>query len=197
MKEINQLLLDYYNSKQYPRKFGRYSVSDIYKIKKKELTPGNFFSLNKLDMKGLKNIWRGIGLEDKLTNDFREVGIKQERTEDDKQIKIEYKLTDEITLVMKPDFVLDNFVIETKCPNKIYDKVPPWYEYQCEAQYRMLNKDVYLTLINIYDNEYPLLLPIKYEPKEKKWEEIKSIITKFHELLKQQTQNEQDTTINN
>ena len=182
--DINDKLLAYYNSKQYSRTLGRYSASDVYKIKKGYLNSKNFFKIEQLDMKGLKNIWRGIGLEDKLLKDFYEMGIPMERNEQGGQIKIEYKINDEITLVMKPDFVLEKFVLETKSPNKIYDEIPPWYKYQCEIQYRLLNKPVYLTIINIYDNDDPLLIPIKYEPNEELWQEIQSLIVKFHERLK-------------
>jgi hypothetical protein len=112
------------------------------------------------------------------------MGIKQERSENGGQIKIEHKINDEITLVMKPDFVLEKFILETKSPNKLYDEIPPWYKYQCEIQYRLLNKPVYLTIINIYDNDKPLLIPIKYFPSDKMWEEIQELIIKFHNKLK-------------
>jgi hypothetical protein len=77
--DINDKLLSHYNSKQYKRTFGRYSASDIYKIKKGYLTTKNFFDIEQLDMKGLKNIWRGIGLEDKLLKDFTDMEIPMER----------------------------------------------------------------------------------------------------------------------
>ena len=66
--------------------------------------------------------------------------------------------------------------------NKIKDTVPPWYQDQLECQYRMLKEylkaepKIYLTIINIYQNDYPLLLHIPYKPSDVRWKNILKII---------------------
>jgi hypothetical protein len=182
INELNQKLLEKYNQHK-ERVLGRYNATDIYKIKKGELRPDNFFEDKPIDMNGLKNLFRGYAYENQLLKEFIEMGIEQERNGDD-QLKIEYKINDEITLVMKPDFVLPKVVLETKAPNKLKDKIPPWYLDQCEVQYRLLNKKIIMTLINTAENEYPLLLGIEYVPSEERWKNIQNVLIDFHNKLK-------------
>lgn len=193
---LNELALKQFNQHR-ERKIGRYSATDIYKIRRKDLTPENFFDDNEVDHQGLKNIFRGLALEDALLKLFDDLKIEQVRN-GEQQLKLVWDVEKDcpatketkIELVMKPDFVFKNdkgeyIVLETKCPNKIKDTVPPWYQDQLECQYRMLKEylkaepKVYLTIINIYQNDYPLLLHIPYKPSEVRWKNILNIIKKF------------------
>lgn len=205
IEDLNQAILKEYN-KSRPRVLGRYSTTDISKMLKKStdkfqgLMPEDFFKPKTMDMKGVKNIFRGYAYESQLLKEFDKIGLKQERNGDD-QLKIEYDVLKEriitkeeleskdykppeIVLVMKPDFVLENVVLETKAPNKLKDEIPQWYVEQCEVQYRLLNKKIIMTLINTGDNEYPLLLGIEYTPSDIRWKNIINKIKKFHEALK-------------
>ena len=198
---LNELALKQFNQHR-ERKIGRYSATDIYKIRRKELTPENFFDDNVIDEQGLKNMFRGLALEDGVLKLFKDLKIEQIRDKD-RQLKLVWDVENNclatkkanIELVMKPDFVFKNdkgeyVVLETKCPNKIYDNIPPWYQDQLECQYRMLKSylkaepKVYLTIINIYQNDYPLLLHIPYKPSEVRWKNILTIIKKFDKQLK-------------
>ena len=193
IKQLNQAILNKYNEPK-ERKLGRYSATDVYKMRRGDLTPENFFEQSKIDMKGVKNIFRGYAYENQLLKEFNELEIEQERDGDD-QIKIEYDLlndkiieegdeTPKITLVMKPDFVLPKVVLETKAPNKLRDSIPPWYLDQCEIQHRLLNKKVVMVLINTFDNDLDLLLGIEYKPSDIRWKNIKEIIIDFDNRLK-------------
>ncbi len=192
IKQLNEAILNKYNEPK-ERKIGRYSATDVNKMRRGDLTPENFFEPNKIDMKGVKNIFRGYAYENQLLKEFNELGIEQERNGDD-QIKIEYDLLNdrimnegdeaEITLVMKPDFVLPKVVLETKAPNKIRDSIPPWYLDQCEIQHRLLNKKIVMVIINTFDNDLDLLLGIEYKPSDIRWKNIKEIIKDFDNRLK-------------
>ena len=193
-EELNQAILQEYN-KSRPRVVGRYSATDVYKMFK-DLTPQNFFDFKPVDMKGVKNIFRGYAYESQLAKEFEKIGLNYEK-EGDGQLKIEYDILGEriipkeeleakdykkpeIVLVMKPDFPLEKVVLETKAPNKLKDNIPPWYLEQCEIQYRLLNKPIIMTLINTGDNDYPLLVGIEYKPSEIRWKNIIIKIKKFH-----------------
>lgn len=195
IKQLNQAILEKYNNSDRERKVGRYSATDVYKMRRGDLTPENFFEQSKIDMKGVKNIFRGYAYENQLLKEFNELEIEQERDGDD-QIKIEYDLlndkiieegdeTPKITLVMKPDFVLPKVVLETKAPNKIRDSIPSWYLDQCEIQHRLLNKKVVMVLINTFDNDLDLLLGIEYKPSDIRWKNIKEIIIDFDSKLRE------------
>lgn len=195
IKQLNQAILEKYNNSDRERKVGRYSATDVYKMRRGDLTPENFFEQSKIDMKGVKNIFRGHAYENQLLKEFNELEIEQERDGDD-QIKIEYDLlndkiieegdeTPKITLVMKPDFVLPKVVLETKAPNKLRDSIPSWYLDQCEIQHRLLNKKVVMVLINTFDNDLDLLLGIEYKPSDIRWKNIKEIIIDFDSKLRE------------
>ena len=198
---LNELALKQFNQHR-ERKIGRYSATDIYKIRRKDLTPENFFDDNVIDEQGLKNMFRGLALEDGVLKLFKDLKIEQIRDKD-RQLKLVWDVENNclatkkanIELVMKPDFVFKNdkgeyVVLETKCPNKIYDNIPPWYQDQLECQYRMLKEylkaepNIYLTIINIYQNDYPLLLHIPYKPSDVRWKNILNIIKNFDKQLK-------------
>ena len=198
IKQLNQAILEKYNNSDRERKVGRYSATDVYKMRRGDLTPENFFEQSKIDMKGVKNIFRGYAYENQLLKEFNELEIEQERDGDD-QIKIEYDLlndkiieegdeTPKITLVMKPDFVLPKVVLETKAPNKLRDSIPSWYLDQCEIQHRLLNKKIVMVLINTFDNDLDLLLGIEYKPSDVRWKNIKEIIKNFDLTLRKYVQ---------
>ncbi len=187
IKQLNQAILNKYNQTK-ERKVGRYSATDVYKMRRGDLTPENFFEPDTKNMKGVKNIFRGYAYENQLLKELNELGVEQERNGDE-QIKVEYDLLNdrimnegdeaEIVLVMKPDFVLPKVVLETKAPNKIRDSIPPWYLDQCEIQHRLLNKKIVMVLINTFDNDLDLLLGIEYKPSDIRWKNIKEIIKDF------------------
>jgi hypothetical protein len=183
INELNEAILKKYNEPR-ERKLGRYSATDVYKIKRGELTPENFFKPKPIDMKGVKNIFRGYAYESQLLKEFNELGVEQERN-GDCQLKIEYKINEEITLVMKPDFVLPMVALETKAPNKLKDEIPLWYTDQCEIQYRLLNKKIVMVFINTNDNEYPLLNGVEYKPSDIRWKNICECIINYHKKVKE------------
>ena len=77
---LNELALKQFNQHR-ERKIGRYSATDIYKIRRKDLTPENFFDDNEVVHQGLKNIFRGLALEDALLKLFVDLKIEQVREE--------------------------------------------------------------------------------------------------------------------
>jgi hypothetical protein len=72
---LNKAMLELYKGENH-RKVGRYNSSDIYNIIKGEITPENYFGNRELDATGLKNIWRGISIEQQFGKDLEKLGYK-------------------------------------------------------------------------------------------------------------------------
>jgi hypothetical protein len=58
------------------KKVGRYNSSDLYNIIKGDINVDNYFDDNAIDMRGVKNILRGVALENELRNILEKVGYK-------------------------------------------------------------------------------------------------------------------------
>lgn len=158
------------------REIGRYWASDIYKILKGELTPENFFDREPIDEKGSGYIVSGIIAEDGLKKILDDMGADYQG-----QVKKEMKLSDEISLVIKPDFVFKDFILEVKCPGRVPDDIPPWYQCQLEAYHRGFYLPVYLGIIT----HHPFYVKqMYYCPSKARWNKIVNIISEFHQKLK-------------
>ena len=144
MKNYNQLLLDCVNQ-SHPRQIGRYYASEIYQIIKGYLQPKNFFTSKPIDLTGAKNILRGEAYETQFKEVLEANKIKFRYGD---EIKREIQLTEEVVLVVKPDFEFEDFVIETKYPTTSITTIPEKWEYQLEAEYRATNKKVYLGIFS-------------------------------------------------
>ena len=172
--QINDLIAQFVNSGSHERKKGRYYSSELYNLLRGKLKPKDFFKERKIDEQGVKNISTGVASEDYLTKVFE--GTKTKCKPQDKK---EIKITDEIVVVAKPDYVFDEFVLEVKCPVRELNSIPPWYATQCEAYYRAFKKDVFLGVI-----VHPFSVKtFKYTPNDELWEDIKIAIKKFHKKL--------------
>ena len=98
------------------------------------------------------------------------------------QVKAEYPLDKDIVLVARPDFVFQNFIVETKFPFAPVhgNEIPLRYIYQLETYYRVFDyKKVYLGLFSVPFN----LKLIQYTPSNWRWRQIKKIISGFHNQL--------------
>ena len=177
MKNYNQLLLDCVNQ-SHPRQIGRYYASEIYQIIKGYLQPKNFFTSKPIDLTGAKNILRGEAYETQFKEVLEANKIKFRYGD---EIKREIQLTEEVVLVVKPDFEFEDFVIETKYPTTSITTIPEKWEYQLEAEYRATNKKVYL---GIFSDPFNLTL-YPFKPDERRWLKIQQNLLAFHEKLKQ------------
>lgn len=177
--DINQTVLDYFN-KESKREIGRYRATDIYKIKKGELTPENYFKKAKIDWDAISNMFPGMAYESMLNEIFRNhVNIWP-------QTKYEIKITDDITLVFVTDYELPKIIIEAKFPTKFRDEICEWHKDQCEIQYRGTGKDVYqLQFLGREDiKKYKKLCIIyKYKPSVVRWNNIQKTLKNFHNEL--------------
>lgn len=175
--KIDEILISYINeAERAPREIGRYWASDINAIVKRYLTPKSFFSPSKADITGCKMMITGSAFENMLQKVF-----EQTKIDCIYQDKKEIKITDEITLVAKPDFVFPDFILETKFPfSSVINEIPERYVYQLECYYRAYYKNVYLGVLSI-----PFSLKcLEYTPSKRKWEEIQRILINFHEEVK-------------
>lgn len=179
--KINDLLLKYVNEKdknKHTRKIGRYYASEIYAISKGYLKPENFFSDKTADIYGAECISGGIAYENYL-KDILEFNKAKCLYQEKREIKID----DEITIVVKPDFLFESMLWETKYPDSpMKDEIPDKWKFQleCEARaFNMLNG----TYLGIF-RRHPFLTLVKFKPSVVRWNNIKKIIIKFHEDLK-------------
>jgi hypothetical protein len=72
---LNEKILNSFQNKNH-KKVGRYNSSDLYNIIKGDINVDNYFDDNAIDMRGVKNILRGVALENELRNILEKVGYK-------------------------------------------------------------------------------------------------------------------------
>lgn len=188
---LNQELIKLYTYDS-SRKLGRINSSDIYNILTGDLTPENFFDNQPTDMVKLKNVWRGMAIEDRFGKELEKLGFKMKWETTGEQLKYEIPV-DDFVIVVKPDFHILNgkeinckdneFLLETKCPNRIKEDIPNWYLYQLECQYRATGIPVYLCQINVMDNDEPIVCLIKFKPSEVRWKNILAKLKAFNQEL--------------
>jgi len=175
----DNLLVKYVNRDTgHERKVGRYWISDIWAIRKGYLTVGGFFKRKPIDIQGAMNIETGNAFEEKFEDILLAMKIEHEWN-----IPTEIKI-DDFVLVVKPDFIFPNSVIETKAPVKITTSIPDKWKDQLEGEYRALNKPTYLGVFgNNPTRRFSLPDLYKYTPSDKRWEEIQEVLRVFHKKL--------------
>ena len=164
-----------------PRKLHRYWATDCYKIRKGYLTPENFFIKQPIDIRGTKMILAGIMAEDMLSKIYKEMGI--DCLAGDEQIKGIIQITDEIELVVKPDFVFPDKVVETKFPFASHTRgeIPDRYKDQLECEYRLLKRPTYAGFFSVpFDIELVL-----YKESKRRWTNICKNLISFDKLLQE------------
>lgn len=177
--QLSELINNYVNKdkehESHVRKIGRYWSSDINSIEKGYLRVSNFFERKEVDELGCQRIITGLMFENKLKDIFEANDVKL-----DYQAKSELKVNDEIVIVVKPDFLFEKFLIETKFPFSPSDEViPQRYTYQLECQYRAFNRKVYL---GKFSCPFDMTL-YEYTPSDERWQEIQDILIKFNKKL--------------
>ena len=166
--------------KHKPRRISRYWATDCYKIKKGYLTPENFFTKSHIDVRGTKMILAGIMAEDMLSKIYEDMGVDCRAGEN--QVKQIIQITPEIELVVKPDFVFPDKVIETKFPFASHTKgeIPDRYKDQLECEYRLLERPTYAGFFSVpFDVEL-----VVYKESERRWNNIQKNIIAFDSALK-------------
>lgn len=177
--KIDKILTNFVNRDdgKHKRKVGHFYASELNSISKGYLTPDKFFEKKAIDLTGTRMIITGIMSEEILHKIFTDAKAVYEYN-----IKKDLKISDEITLAVKPDFIFKDFIIETKFPfSMVKDKIPDRYNLQLEAEHRAFGKKVYLGVLSV---PFSLRL-IEYIPSLRRWNNIKKMLMKFHEELKQ------------
>ena len=177
--KIDKVLSAYFNDKpKYTRTVGRYWATDAGNIKKGYLTPESFFESSDIEMKGVRMILTGMAYEDMLTKIFKTQNVDVKCQE-----KRVMKLNDEMDLVVKPDYVFPEFVVETKYPFSMVKQgvIPKRYEYQLECEYRAFQLPVY---IGIFSTPFSVNF-IPYKQSNYRWQNIQKTLTKFHKEVKE------------
>jgi len=156
------------------RVLGRYNASELYSLIKGYKKPEDHFRPDPID-RNVSLVLRGMFIEDGYNKMF----CKDCKCGDN-QSKYEYKLDDEITIVVKPDFEWENEVWEMKVPGEMVYEIPDKWKYQLEMEHRVTNKPVKLIVIDYMLNE--VLIP--YTPSLETFNEIKKKVTAYHNKVK-------------
>lgn len=170
----DELFLAFVNREQgHERIIGRYWASEISSIRKGYLKPQDFFKKKEIDLQGAKNILSGIAFERQFKEILWETGKEfQEPTK-------ELKIGKDIIIVVKPDFLFKDKVLETKFPVSLTKEIPEKWKDQLECEYRAFKKPTYLGIFShSFDIGY-----FRYEPSKERWESIQEIIKDFHSEL--------------
>ena len=174
--KINQLMKNYVHREHKERVYGRYHASEIGSIMGGWKKPEDFFKPNKIELKGCKMILVGCAMEDQLTKIF-----KYNKVDCKTQLKRVIKIDEEISIVVKPDYIFDDFIIETKFPfSEISSEVPDRYKAQLECEHRAFKKKVYLGVLT---SPFDLRL-LPYKESDKLWQEIQEVLKVYHKKVK-------------
>jgi len=175
--KLSEIITKFVNQQEKKeRQTGRYYASEIYDIIKGRITPENFFEEKSLiDEFGAKCISSGIASEEYLDKVFKEMNIDYTY-----QPKKEIQITEEVVLVVKPDFQFSDFIVEVKNPVKIYETIPEKWIYQLECEYRAFYLPVYLWQIS-----HPFSVKqTAFVPSKQRWNKIIETLLEFHQKLK-------------
>ena len=173
--KIKNIFKEYVNASGKERQIGRYYASEISSIIKGYAKPKDFFVKRKIDMTGVRNIMSGQAFEAELKRAFDTTERPYEH-EPKKEIKIE-----DFVIVVKPDFVMEKMIIETKFPVRLGSpsEYLERYKYQMECEHRAFDKPVYL---GVFTHPFDLQL-YPYHNSDKTWQEVVDAITHFHKKL--------------
>ena len=182
---IEQYILDYINKNDYDytREIGRYWATDIYSIENGYLKPESFFEKSDFNPYVCRMIISGIAMENMLSKILDRCNVDCK-----KQEKRIIDITDEISLVVKPDYVFNDKVWETKYPFKLkeWNVIPDRYKFQLECEYRAFELPVFL---GMFYNPFNVKF-IEYKPCNQRWLDIKTMLIDFHSKLKKEVKNE-------
>jgi hypothetical protein len=172
---INDLIVSYTNKKdpdREPRKVGRYYASELGSIFGGWKKAKDFFEEEPKKAPNAKLIQEGVSAENHLTLMFQEMKVPVKTQE-----KVELKITDDIVIVVKTDYVFENAIVEFKTPRMVSKDIPDKWLFQLEATYRAFQKPV-----KLWQKQYPFTITeIDYEPSDRVWEFIQDRIKKYHE----------------
>ena len=173
--KIREILSKYVNDKDREREIGHYYASEVGQIIKGYLKPKDFFKHREIDECGVKNICSGQAFEAELKRAFEKTKTKYQH-EPRKEIHLK-----DFFIVVKPDFILGDKIIECKFPVRTAtpEEYLERYKYQLELEYRAFKKKVYL---GIFSHPFDIKT-YKYQESEKTWEEIVEALTNFHKEL--------------
>jgi hypothetical protein len=177
---INDILKKYVNFQDRERQIGRYYASEISSIVKGYSKPKDFFTARKIDLSGVRNIMSGKAFEAEFKKALNHNEIEYEH-EPKRELNIQTG-EDKIVIVVKPDFLLKDKLIETKFPVRLGSPTEyiDRYRYQLECEYRAFETPVYLGVFKhpFSLNFYP------YKEEEKTWSYIIKTIKDFHNEVK-------------
>lgn len=174
--KIDDIITSFVNQgSDHKRSVGIYWASEVNQIIKGYLKPENFFDRGKIDLDGAKMISSGIAMENMLTKIFEKTGVECQT-----QVRKEIEIARGIKLIVKPDYIFKNFVLETKFPFRPFDEIPTRYQFQLECEYRSCFLPVYL---GVFSNPFNVRL-LSFTPSKARWRKITNFLIEFDKELR-------------
>ncbi len=175
--KTSSLLLNAVNNHSHPREIGRYWASEIYSIRKGYKTAQDFFNSKPIDIIGARNILSGEAFETKWKEILEANNVKFSYGND---IKKEIKITNNIILVVKLDFLMENWGLETKYPTRETNEIPAKWKDQLECEYQAYKIPIYLGVFR-----YPFMLKyFHYKPSKTRWNKIQDILISYDKQVR-------------
>lgn len=163
--------------KPYPRKIGRYSVSDMYAIKRGWITEDTYVHRPAPDGVGMVRMWAGIVNHELIQ------GLLDEEKCEKKEV---LKYNDEIEIVGKADYLPnEKEVWEFKTTNKALNKAKPEHLHQVKAYCSLFQREKgYVMQPQILDGKIVLRI-IGVVERDDDWlqDELREL-EQFHERVK-------------
>ena len=173
--KLKDIITEYTNKKNKERVVGSYYASEVGSIIMGYQTPEDFFKPKAIQGYNARLIQEGISIENHLSMIFKEMGVDYET-----QVRKEVKVSDNVVIVVKTDYVFPDFVAELKRPREKSTNIPDKWKYQLEITYQAFKKP-----IQLWQCAYPMdITAIHYEPSEPLFKEICEKMLEYHEKVK-------------
>lgn len=171
-----ELVYNYTNkTKDEPRtrEKGKFYASEVGSIIKGYLKPEDFYKIKTIDK--VEPLLSGMSFEStfKAILEYNNINFTHEP-------RYEIKF-DDIIITVKPDFELEDKVIETKFPYKIGtpEEYLERYKHQLELEHQATKKEV---ILGVFSHPFNINF-YHYEPNKKLFKEIKVALKKFNKKL--------------
>lgn len=143
----------------YPRKLGRYSVSDIWAILNGYKTPEQYWNQEAPDMQGMQRMWKGIIIHEQVQG-----LLEKERCEVKKEMQHNH-----ITIVGKADYLPDDIGWEFKTSDNAMDKSKPWHDWQSRIYCTLFERPEWAVMQPVFKDDKFMLKEIGRVQRNDNW----------------------------
>lgn len=151
----------------YPRKLGRYSVSDVWAILNGYKTPEEFWNQPPPDLEGILRMWKGMIIHAQVQGVLEEA-----RCEVKKEMQHKH-----LTIVGKADYLPDDIGWEIKTSEKMFSKSKPWHEWQSKLYCTLFDRPEWAILQPVIKDDRIMLKEVGRVKRDDEW--VKARLTEL------------------